>query len=153
MSSTNKTPKLRLNSWVESDIPKRIDFVADNEIIDNILGSHIGDNDKHLTVSEKDRVSAPYVVTLNQGSGTSSGVYRAGFTPKLAVIFKTASPTVQPMNDYAKINFAIATQKGNSGGAALSEDTLTVTQSTNPVNGVYYNLNEDGATYIIVYFK
>ncbi len=153
MASTNKTPNLRLNNWIESDIPKRIDFVSDNAIIDNILGSHINDGDKHLTSSEKDRVSAPYVVSINQGSGTSSAVYQPGFTPKIALIFKSAAPTVQPVSDYLRINYAIATQKGSSGGATLSGDTLTVTQSTAQNNGTYYNLNQSGASYIIVFFK
>ena len=62
MASTNKTQNLGLNNWLETDKPKRIDFVSDNAIVDNILGTHIKDNDIHLTSSEKDRVSEPFEV-------------------------------------------------------------------------------------------
>ena len=53
MSSTNKTANLGLNSWIESDRPKRTDFVSDNTIIDNVLGNHVKDNGVHLTAEEK----------------------------------------------------------------------------------------------------
>ena len=33
MSSTNKTDYLKLNSWLGTDRPQRIDFVDDNTII------------------------------------------------------------------------------------------------------------------------
>ena len=153
MPSTNKTPNLRLNNWIESDIPKRIDFVSDNVIIDNLLGGHINDNGKHLTTAEKGRVSEPYVFSLVQGTGTSSAEFRPGFTPKMAVVFKTSAPPVKLSTDSLIINYAIATQSGGSGGASLSGDTLTLTQNSAPSNGTQYNLNESGSSYVIVYFK
>ena len=37
MASSYKTTHLGLNSWTGSDKPKRIDFVTDNEILDEAL--------------------------------------------------------------------------------------------------------------------
>lgn len=153
MASTNKTSNLRLNNWIESDCPKRIDFVSDNLIIDNVLGTHIGDEDIHLTPSEKSRVSAPYLITLNQGNGNSSGVYDPGFDPKIAFIFKVSTPFQTESSGNTVMNSAIVTHKGTTGGASLLNGVLTVRQSTSPENGVLYNLNENGANYVIIYFR
>lgn len=153
MASTNKTPNLRLNNWLENDKPKRADFVADNTIIDSVLGAHINDDDIHLTLSEKNRVSSPYAVSLEYGTGATSLTYNPGFAPSMAIIFKTTTPVVGSRANYPSINFAIATTKGSTGGAALSGSTFTVRQSTTTENGVFYNLNEEDAAYVIIYFK
>lgn len=34
MGSTNKTSNLKLNSWIGSDKPQRVDFNYDNNILD-----------------------------------------------------------------------------------------------------------------------
>ncbi len=153
MASTNKTKNLGLNNWLETDKPKRVDFVSDNAIIDNILGTHIKDSDIHLTASEKDRVSEPFEVSVTYGTGTSSSVLSAGFVPRMAIVFKTGASPVREMNGYPYVNFAVATQKGTSGGAELLNDTLTLKQSTVLENGVFYNMNELYALYVVIYFK
>ncbi|MCH5303406.1 MAG: hypothetical protein J1E41_00960 [Ruminococcus sp.] len=153
MASTNKTQNLGLNNWLETDKPKRIDFVSDNTIIDNILGTHIKDSDLHLTSEEKDRVSQPFEISVGYGTGNPTKEMRTSFIPKMAIVFKTNSSPVKYANDYPFVNFCIATQKGTSGGAELVNDTLTLKQSNVSENGVYYNLNELYATYVIIYFK
>ena len=153
MASTNKTPNLRLNNWLESDKPMRTDFVADNTIIDNILGTHVNDEDIHLTLSEKDRVSSPYSVSLEYGTGASSITYNPGFSPTMAIIFKTTTPVMRTVSGYPVMNFAIATRKGSTGGATLSGSTFTVRQTSTSENGVLYNLNEENEAYVIIYFK
>ena len=153
MASTNKTTHLRLNNWIESDKPKRAYFVADNTIIDSVLGTHINDSDLHLTLIEKARVSNPYSISLEYGTGSATETYNAGFEPKMAIIFKVTSPLVRDINGYPSVSMAIATTKGSTGGATLSGSTLTVKQSTTSENGVLYNLNENNAAYVIVFFK
>lgn len=153
MSSTNKTPNLRLNNWLESDKPKRADFVADNSIIDSVLGSHISDNNLHLTLSEKHRVSSPYTIFTNYGSGENNFAYNIDFEPKMVVIFKADTPVVTTVSNSPKVNFAIVTPRGSTGGAALSGSMLTVRQSSTLENGVFYNLNEEDAAYVIICFR
>ena len=72
MASTNKTPNLRLNSWLDSDRPKRMDFVSDNNIIDSTLGTHLNDSTSHLTPSEKDKVDEPFEICILYGTGETS---------------------------------------------------------------------------------
>lgn len=153
MASTNKTNNLRLNNWLESDKPKRMDFVNDNLIIDSVLGSHINDSDLHLTIAEKDRVSSPYVISLEYGTGSSTMTYNPGFQPRMAVIFKVNAPVVRDISNYPSVNFAVVTNKGSTGGASFSGSNLIVRQSTVSENGVLYNLNEEDAAYVIIYFK
>lgn len=153
MASTNKTPNLRLNNWLENDKPKRADFVSDNSIIDNVLGTHINDNDLHLTLSEKSRISAPYKISLEYGTGESSTSYNPGFVPAMAVIFKVNSALQSSVSNYAVMNFAVVTPKGSTGGASITGAALTVRQTSSAENGVLYNLNELNTAYVIIYFK
>lgn len=55
MSSTNKTEKLGLNSWIGSDKPKRIDFNTDNEIIDRAISEHTEDTVVHINAEEREK--------------------------------------------------------------------------------------------------
>ncbi len=153
MASTNKTPNLRLNNWLESDKPKRADFVADNSIIDSVLGSHISDTNLHLSLSEKERVSNPYTISLYYGTGENNYAYNFPFEPKMVIIFKTETPVVTTVSNYPKVNYAVTTTRGSSGGATLSGTTLTVKQTSTSQNGVLYNLNEEDAAYVIICFR
>lgn len=153
MASTNKTSNLGLNSWLETDRPKRIDFVSDNNIIDNVLGGHINDGDLHLTSDEKNRVSQPFKVMTLYGTGTATVQIKPGFTPNMAIVFKKEAPSSQYTGSYTKINAGIATSIGTSGGVSISGDSVEVQQSTSASNGIFYNLNESYAQYIVVAFR
>ncbi len=50
MASTNKTEKLGLNLWTQDDIPKREDFVSDNEKIDRAVSELCESELKFVTV-------------------------------------------------------------------------------------------------------
>lgn len=153
MSSTNKTP-LGLNQWLETDRPKRTDFVNDNAILDTLIGTHISDEDKHLTsFEEKLRVSEPFKISTVFGTGTSSTLFRLNFEPKLVIVFKKDSAPVEYTDGYMKVNSAIATDTGTSGGLLISGDSVRLQQSTTAVNGVFLNLNQELAQYILVAFR
>ncbi len=153
MASTNKTP-LGLNQWIETDRPKRSDFVNDNAIIDMVIGAHISDEDKHLTsFDEKLRVSEPFKIRTVFGTGTSSTLFRLNFEPKLVIVFRKDSAPVEYTGGYMKINAAIATDTGTSGGILISGDCVNLQQSTTAVNGVLFNLNQELSEYILVAFR
>ena len=88
MSSTNKTSNLGLNSWIESDKPKRTDFVYDNTVIDRVLGNHVNDGNIHLTEDEKTKVQSPFVIHTIYGTGTATLNVKLGFVPSMVMIFK-----------------------------------------------------------------
>ena len=153
MPSTNTTPNLGLNSWLSSDKPKRTDFVSDNTIIDTVLGTHIADSNLHLTTLQKDLVSEPYKIIVLYGSGEALTSVRPGFTPKLVIICKTGAPFCENETSYTKVTSAIVTSQGSSGGATLSGDSIMITQSASASNGVFYNLNANNSTYLVICFK
>ena len=153
MPSTNTTPNLGLNSWIASDRPKRTDFVSDNTIIDTVLGTHIADTDLHLTNTEKNLVSEPYKVNILYGNGNASTTLRPGFTPKLVLICKIGAPFCEYTANYTKVNAAVVTSRGSSGGASITGDSVEVTQNSAASNGILYNLNENNANYLVISFR
>ncbi len=73
MASTNKTENLGLNLWTQDDIPKREDFVSDNEKIDDAV--------------EKLRESELKFVTLEYtGNGKSMATFSLEKEPKCLFI-------------------------------------------------------------------
>ncbi len=153
MASTNRTPNLGLNSWLETDRPKRVDFVSDNSIIDSVLGSHITDTVSHLTQSEKNKVDEPFKVTIAYGTGESSTGIHLDFEPSLVIAFKKDGPLFEYANAKNKINSAIATKRGSSNGIALSSDLVTLYQGAVPDTSYINNMNELYAQYIVIAFK
>ncbi len=49
MASANKTEKLGLNLWTQDDVPKREDFLSDNEKIDEAVGKLQENELKYVT--------------------------------------------------------------------------------------------------------
>ena len=152
MNSSNKTTNLNLNKWTETDRPVRADFVADNNLIDNILGGHAINTSIHLTADEKARVSSPFQLKIVQGTDESSRSITFGFSPYLVICFAVSSAPTEVSSGTVIMNWGIAAKNyGASGGCSLSESTFTVSQGTQ--NGVRYNLNNSEYQYIIVAFK
>lgn len=153
MASTNQTP-LGLNQWTETDRPKRMDFVNDNAILDTVITTHINDVDMHLTsFEEKLRSSEPFKISTVFGTGNAYTLYRLNFEPKLVIVFKKDSAPVEYTDGYMKVNAAIATTTGTSGGITISGDAVNLQQSSNASNGVFMNLNQELAQYILVAFR
>ncbi len=153
MASTNKTANLGLNQWIGTDKPKRSDFVSDNTIIDNILGNHINDTSIHLTAEEKDRASTPYVIYTVYGTGEATTTLKVGFTPRLVFAFKKSSALCEPKDEQTKVNSAIATSYGTTGGLTIENDEIVMHQIIASSANAMYNLNENSAEYIVIVFK
>ena len=60
MPTNNKTPKLKLNSWLGTDKPMRSDFVEDNTLLDTLLGGHLEDSSLHLSESDRLSLTSPF---------------------------------------------------------------------------------------------
>ena len=153
MASTNRTPNLGLNSWIDTDRPKRVDFVSDNNIIDSVLGAHLNDAGAHLTQSEKAKVDEPFSVCIIYGTGEASTSYRFDFDPTLVIAFRIGAPAVEYSNSKNKINSAFATKRGASKGITLSDNLVTLYQGNVPDTSYYNNMNEEYSQYILAAFK
>lgn len=153
MASTNKTPNLRLNSWLDSDRPKRMDFVSDNNIIDSALGTHLNDSTSHLTPSEKDKVDEPFEICILYGTGDSSTHLTFDFNPSFVLAYKIDSPACEYAGSRNVINSAYASPSGASNGIALSNNQVTFYQGSVPDTNYYNNMNKNNSQYIVVAFK
>lgn len=156
MASSSKTSNLGLNIWSGTDKPRRTDFVEDNNIIDEALGGHLADSERHLTAAEREKLNAPVSAVSYSGTGTSARTLSFGFSPSFAVVFKRfdAFNTYNSVGGYTKINGAFFSSKETSDDCGgISGSTLTVKQSTSASDGIFYNLNEQYGQYVAVAFR
>ena len=153
MSSTNKTSNLGLNSWIESDKPKRTDFVYDNTVIDRVLGNHVKDSTIHLTEDEKIKVQSPFVVHTIYGTGSEFTRINLGFVPSVVMAFKKNAPYCQDQGSYTKVNSGVATAVGTTGGIEISQDKVIMYETDTVENSSIYSLNEEYAEYILIAFR
>lgn len=154
MPSTNKTPTLRLNQWLETDKPTRADFVADNSLIDSSLGGHIINGMIHLTDEEKRRVGTPFEFRVVQGTDTDERVISLGFQAKIVIYIALDCPPVEFTNGKSVINFCIAARGyGGSGGGVIADTELIVNQASPNSESYVYNLNNSDYQYLIISFR
>ena len=148
MASTNKTQKLGLNQWLETDKPTRSDFVSDNSIIENAISSHVENQTIHLTQSEKTRLQNPIAFRVYQGNDEQSRSFTLDFEPEFVVVYTFD----EPAKGSSGITFGFAAnQKGGSLGVGLSGTTLVVKQGT--VYGQSCELNRSDCQYCVVAFR
>lgn len=154
MASTNKTSNLGLNSWLGTDHPTRSDFVLDNTLIDNAVGSHHNNSTLHLTSTEKARVTNPISVKQYLGNGSTSYTVNFEFSPKLVIVQKKNAPPVTYTSSGVVINSGVvAPIYGGTQGMSLSSGVLMLSQSAGMIDGAKLNFNEDGATYVVYAFR
>lgn len=158
MSSTNKTTNYQLNSWVGSDIPQREDFNSDNEIIDNVLSTHLSDSNIHTTAKEKKVWNSPCTTITYYGDGSSSRVIalQTDYNPSWGLIFAIGKPLqICDFDNKASYSYGgFFSNRGCSMGISLSAKNLGLTQSSSAMYDYEYrSLNEKGVTYIVVAFR
>lgn len=159
MSSTNKTEFLGLNSWIGSDVPKCSDFNQDNALIDAAVGTHLEDNERHVTEDDRSKWDNSMYIFTYFGDGASSRAVETGcpFKARVAIVFAANNP-VANTNFSSQMNynyFAVAASTGHTIGATLSGGTkLTVLQSTSAeVGSEYCNLNAKSVVYTVIMFR
>lgn len=155
MASSSFTQNLGLCSWEETDKPKRIDFIADNLIIDEKLGEHLSDSKIHITQSERERFLKPYTILTYAGNGNAQRTFSLTDTYSFVFVIQKFYPSVskdEQGNFVSHFSFA-SRLYGSSGEITLSNTELIVTQDSEAVDGVKNNFNEDHGQYIAILFK
>ena len=160
MSSTNKTEKLGLNSWIESDTPKRADFNYDNEVIDRAVSEHTENTEIHITQDERECWNNNMHIGMYYGNGATSRVINTEcpFDISFGIIFANNRPVaVTKFTDARDYNYlGFISEFCNSLGIALKENkrSFSVTQSSTPaVSGEHTYFNESGLAYAYVLFR
>lgn len=155
MASSSFTDNLGLCLWDETDKPKRMDFVADNMIIDEKLGDHLNDSNIHITQQERERFLKPYTILSYAGDGNAERSFSLSDTYSFVFVIQKFYPSVSKDTQGNFIShFSFASRLyGSSGEITLTNSELIVTQDSEPVDGVKNNFNEDKGQYIAILFK
>ncbi len=160
MSSTNKTNNLKLNNWIGSDKPMRVDFNYDNEVIDRAITEHTSDDVVHINDEERNKWNN-YIhigVYFGDGSSTRDVATDCPFDANFGIVFAVSRPpSVFYSSESKKYNYiGFFSQYGESSGVKLLSDlkTITVSQSSQSIiSKEYMNLNEIGVSYVYIIFR
>ncbi len=155
MASTSYTQNLNLCAWKPSDRPKRIDFVNDNNIIDEKLGGHIIDSSIHVSAQEKNRYENPYTVFTYAGDGAQTRTFELDGSYRFAIVFQKFCPSVHiDANQNVVTHFAIVGRTfGSNAELTLKESSIVVTQDAVATDGMINNFNENEGQYVVLLFK
>ncbi len=120
---------------------------------DLLCGSHIRNNDIHVTLEDKAKFNEPYVSGFYLGNGSSSRSIQIEFQPTLVMVIASGMPAVSVnfANSAAKSYFGFATQDYGSQGIELTSTGFKLVSRTS--GGVTSSLNEAGTSYIYLAFK
>lgn len=156
MPSSQKTPKLALNKWSGTDIPKMADYNNDNQILDTTLGGHLGDAVLHLSGAERALWNAPFVIGTYAGNDAASRTVTLGFAPKFGVIYPVNGSVFEYDAD-AYIGLSLMgflSTSGSSHGVTRQTTGFSVLQQNPPIaRPTIANLNRAGVTYCYVMYK
>jgi len=160
MGSSYKTDFLGLNRWIDSDKPKREDFVSDNELVDAAIRQHSRDELIHITENERSLWNSlggsEIEIGTYAGNGEASRVISLGYTPLFAMVFrKDALPvSIARATNMFSIYFSAATRDGGMVGLKIGNNSLNIEHlRAAPDDYNYYRLNDAGITYCYVVVK
>ncbi len=153
MGSTNKTENLKLNQWLSTDRPVRMDYVEDNRIIDETVGEHINNNDIHLDEILKDKLSESFVIKTYGGTGTSQINIEFDFDVNFAIAFAFNKPFVSFDNSKLYANSGVANTTAGSKGISINGNEVILSQDTDSAGTEISNLNKSGNMYMVMAFK
>lgn len=158
MSSAGKTDFLKLNKWSATDIPKRVDFNSDNELIDAAFKEHFENIDRHVSDPEREAWNMPFYAGFYHGNGALERtiVTNCPFEPVFGIVFAGGMPTsVVDFDNKVKYNYmGILSKRSSTSGLTLTKSDFKI--STNGfavVKGEYISLNNTGLTYCYVLFR
>lgn len=159
MSSTNKTKNLKLNSWIGSDKPQRVDFNDDNEKIDAAFANHTQDEAVHIKEAERNKWNNYIYTDMYFGDGSITRVIETDcpFDARFGLIFAASRPASVVASTAKKVNYlAFFSPEASTSGVEcdITGTILKVSNSTHAaIQNEYINLNENGLTYFIVMFR
>lgn len=158
MGSAGKTDFLNLNKWSSTDIPKRVDFNSDNELIDTAFRDHFENDDRHVSDGEREAWNMPFYVGFYYGNGALKRTIttKCPFEPCFGIIFGGGMPlSVTDFTNKTKYSyFGFLTKRSSTAGLSLTGNDFTISTDGLPiVNGEYISLNSSSVTYCYVLFR
>ena len=157
MPSSNKTRYLNLNFWAETDRPMRNDFNLDNGIVDQVVGTHIENDEIHLSSTEKSFIKKPYSTMIYLGDGENSRSFTLTEPVSFAVVYAQGKPfSVFSSADSVVKNYSAVAHKeigASAGFLLMSDGTGFTVKQTEATQGYSVNLNENGVQYKVIMFR
>lgn len=157
IKSDRDTDALVMNGWflMEADFcPAQStdeNFVSflDKELI---CGSHVRNDEIHVTVQDKEKWNELFVTGSYLGSGGASRSISIGFCPRLVIVTSLGNhPSVYDQtNNVIKNTFGISTDAGGTGIEITSSGFKAMSVSA---TGTQTNLNQAGTSYSYIAFK
>ena len=116
-----------------------------------LCGSHIRDEEIHVTAEDKEKWNLPFVTGHYMGVGTSKTI-NLGFEPSLVLVFAGGMPLAEANfnSSMLKTYFAVSTDTGIN-GVEITNSGFRASNVTE--DGVTAALNESGYVYVYVAFK
>lgn len=154
MSSSYKSDNYGLNIWAGSDVPQRTDFNSDNQILDQVISSHISDMTLHS--SSVDKMQCMSYMYL--GNGDLVQTIQLDFEPSGVIVCCVTKGAAYPDSTNSRIKTYIsAACAGTAGfGVTIEGNTALVSQhqaADNPSGKALACLNESGMIYLLVAFR
>lgn len=167
MPSSSKTPSLGLNKWLGTDKPKKDDFNADNQKMDDAhkalaatvtangqsLATHTGNTASHITAAERALWNSKDKMATGKytGNGAASRKITLGFAPRAGFLYAVGEPVSFADCDAGNNNYlaGFISTSGSTYGITADSTGFTVTQhpAARP-NGRTSKLNDASFTYI-----
>ena len=119
-----------------------------------LCGSHIRNNDIHVTAADKALWNAPFVTGAYTGTGTSSRTITLGFSPRLVIVVAVDMPTsVVGFTDSTTTSYiGIGTSSGSTMGITITSTGFRLSQSATYMSSKM-KYNETGESYAYIAFR
>lgn len=176
MPSSQKTTNLGLNKWQPSDIPKRADFLADNELLDAAIGQlrqqpsgggggndprleeHLADDAAHLSDANRTVLAkALPIVGSYTGNGNLYQNIATGFPPRVGFVFAAGVSPVEPTpaGTSQHIRFGILGENLCTVGLQALTTGFRASQLDGGTGSgkTHIELNANGVTYCYILWK
>lgn len=117
-----------------------------------LCGSHIRNDDIHVTLGDKEKWNVPFITGTYSGMGSSARTVNLGFRPSFVLVCANGMPAVTAdfANSSLKSYMAASTGSGSSGIEITSQGF----RATNNTNGNSTSaMNLAGYSYIYIAFK
>ncbi|MBP9989559.1 MAG: hypothetical protein KBT46_08700 [Ruminococcus sp.] len=120
---------------------------------DLLCGSHIRNDEIHVTAADKNKWNEMYQSGFYFGDGASSRSFSLGFRPKIVIVASSESPCINVDFSRSQINnfFAIATQADSMPGITITSNGFRVSSPSE--DRVTTSLNSISASYFYIVFK
>lgn len=121
---------------------------------DLLCGTHIRDEDIHLSVKQQEYLNTPFVSGTYFGTGDATRSISLDFKPSVVIVCGRQLPFLQVNGSTGKAYAAVATAGGASYGVEITNNGFKVrsteSESVKSINPI---LNELGTTYFYIAFK